>query len=60
MQRSEIERSQQYRNALDKFRTKKMELPGKTYEKIAVSTRTKIGERTISVMDKLPIKNNLK
>ena len=43
---------QQYRNALNKFSTIKMELPGKLLEQIAYNTRSKKEEHLLIVMDK--------
>ena len=50
--RGEIENKQQYRNALNKFSKKKMEIPSKLLEKIAFITRPKIEEHMLMVMDK--------
>ena len=50
--RGEIQNKQQYRNALDKFTTKKMELPTKLLEQIAFNTRSKMEEHMLTVMYK--------
>ena len=48
---SEIQNKQQYRNALNKFSTKKMELLSNLLEQIAFNTRPKIEEQMLIVMD---------
>ena len=50
--RSEIQNEQQHRNAFDKFRTQKRELPSKIIEQIAFKTRPKIEKHMFIVMDK--------
>ena len=45
--RDEIQNEQQYRNALNKFSTWKMELPSKILEQIAFNTRPKIEEHML-------------
>ena len=47
----EIQNKQQYRNALDKFTTNKMELPSKLLEQIAFNTRPKTEEHMLIVMN---------
>ena len=49
--RNEIQNKQEYRNALNKFNTQKMELPSKLSEQIAFNTRPKIEEHMLIVMD---------
>ena len=50
--RGEIQNKQQYRNALYKFSSHKNELPSKLLEQIAYSTRSRIEEHILIVMDK--------
>ena len=50
--RGEIQKEQQYRNALDKFRTTKMELSNKLLEQIAFNRRPKTEEHMLVVTDK--------
>ena len=50
--RGEIQNKQQYRNALNKFSTQKMELPSKLSEQIVFNTRPNIEKHILIVMDK--------
>ena len=50
--KGEIQNEQQYRNALNKISTLKMELPSKILEQVAFNTRPKIEEHMLIVMDK--------
>ena len=50
--RGEIQNKQQYRNALDKFYTKKRKLLGEMLEQMAHNTRPKIEEQVLIGMDK--------
>ena len=50
--RGEIQNKQQNRNALNKFPTLLMELPGKLLEHIAFKTRSRTEEHMLNVMDK--------
>ena len=50
--KGEIQNEPQYRNALNIFRTKEMELPSKRLEDIGFNTRSKTEEHMLIVMDR--------
>ena len=57
--RGELQNKQQYRNALNKFSTPKMERPSELLEQIAFNTRPEIEDIMLIVMDKFTHEENV-
>ena len=55
----EIQNEHQYRNALDEFKSKQMDLPSKTLERIAFKTKPKLEEHMLIFLNKTTLEKFL-